>query len=261
MTIYQSPTDLPPPVRNAVIDLIYRLADDDLVIGHRNSEWTGLAPILEADIAFSSIAQDQMGQSAAYYRLLYDLGEPDADANAFLREPSSFRCASLVALDKGDWADSTVRLYLYEAAKSLRIAALRESSYIPLARLAQKMRGEQKYHLMHARMWIDKLGAGTDQSKQNMQRALDKMYPHALGLFEPTEHDEAITAKGISASEGDLCKQWQADVDEALSATGLRVAPQATPVYGGRTGRHPAELAALLEAMQQVYRLDPTAAW
>ncbi len=261
MTIYESPADLPPPTRIAVIDLIYRLADDDLVIGHRNSEWTGLAPILEADIAFSSIAQDQMGQAAAYYRLLHELGEPDADTNAFLRKKEQFRCASLVALDRGDWADSTVRLYLYEAAKSLRIASLRGSSYIPLARLAQKMRGEQKYHLMHAKMWIDKLGAGTDQSRQYMQNALDKMYPYALGLFEPTDQDGMVAAEGIAASEGDLCEQWKADVDGVLSAAGLRTSQHATPVYGGRTGQHPPELATLLDTMQHVYRLDPAAAW
>jgi ring-1,2-phenylacetyl-CoA epoxidase subunit PaaC len=259
--IYETPDDIRGEAREALVDLLYRLADDDLIVGHRNSEWTGLAPILEADIAFSSIAQDQMGQASAYYSMLHDVGEPDPDTNAFLRDPADFRCASIAALDRGDWAFSTVRLYLYEVAKSIRIAALGDSSYRPLANLTRKMRGEQKYHLMHAEMWIKKLGGATDDSRRLMQRALDELYPHALGIFEPTPKDDAIYSAGIAPREADLCREWTGKVRPFLTDAGLVVPDDVEPIYGGRQGRHPPELAALLEAMQKVYRLDPTASW
>jgi len=245
----------------ALVDLLYRLADDDLVIGHRNSEWTGLAPILEADIAFSSIAQDQMGQAAAYYRLLHELGEPDPDGNAFLRDAGQFRCCALVGLERRDWAFSTVRLFLYEVAKGLRIDALCASSYRPLADLAKKLRGEQKYHSMHAEMWIRKLGDATDESHRLMQGALDELYGHGLGMFEPTEADETLAQSGISVRERELRCQWESAVAPVLADAGLEVpeAPQA--IYGGRHGRHPDALKDLLASMQQVFQLDPTAKW
>lgn len=261
MTTYACADEIREEARSAVIDLLYRLADDDLVIGHRNSEWTGLAPILEADIAFSSIAQDQMGQALAYYTLLHELGETDPDSTAFLRRPEQFRCASITALEKGNWAFSTVRLYLYESAKSLRVAVLSDSSYRPLANLVRKVRGEQKYHLMHARMWITKLGNATDESHERMQVALNELYPHALGLFEPTPWDETIASESIGPREAALCDQWCSDAAGVLNESGLKFPDQTKPVYGGRRGRHPEALVTLLDAMQKVYRLDPAASW
>ena len=261
MTPYATANDIEGDARKGVIDLLYRLADDDLFIGHRNSEWTGLAPILEADIAFSSMAQDQMGQAAAYYRLLHDLGEPDPDTNAFLRRPEQFHCASLTVFEKGNWAFSTVRLYLYESAKSLRVAALGQSSYTPLAVFARKVRGEQKYHLMHARMWINKLGDATEESHRLMQTALNELYPHGLGLFEPTQWDKTIVFEGVGPPEDALCQRWRGEVAGVLTESGLSVPHHVDPAYGGRTGSHPPALAALLDAMQKVYRLDPAATW
>lgn len=261
MTQYKSAGDIPGEAKTAVVDLLYRLGDDDLMIGHRHSEWTGLAPILEADIAFSSIAQDQMGQALAYYRLLHELGEPDPDTLAFTRGPDQYRCASLTVLEKGDWAFSTVRQFFYDVAKSLRLAELRDSTYVPLAQLARKLRGEQKYHLMHAQMWVSRLGDATEQSHQRMQGAVDELYGHALGLFEPTELDDAIATCGIGPLEGVLCEKWQNEANKMLADSGLSVPQDPKPVYGGRTGKHPKALEDLLDDMKKVYRLDPTATW
>jgi ring-1,2-phenylacetyl-CoA epoxidase subunit PaaC len=245
----------------ALIDLLFRLADDELVIGHRNSEWTGLGPIIEADIALSSMAQDEIGHAQAYYRLLHDLGRPDPDTLAFLRGPEEFRCASVAALPRGDWAFSITRQFLYDAAESVRLKALAVCSYRPLAELARKIAGEEKYHLLHGRTWVTKLGQGTDESRSRMQTALDAAFPHALGLFEPTKHDRAIAAMGLQPPESALRDRWGDVVEPVLAEAGLTAPSGVEPVYGGRAGRHPPELAELLEAMQKVYRIDPAAKW
>lgn len=247
--------------RPAVIDLLYRLADDDLIIGHRNSEWTGLGPILEADIAFSSMAQDEMGHATAYYRLLHELGEPDPDTLAFGRPANQYRCCSLVALGRGDWAFSLVRQYLYDSAEHERLAALRESSFEPLAGLARKFLAEEKYHRMHGRSWLARLSTATDESRRRMQAALDEAWPHALGMFEPTEHDSALAEAGVTRGEAELGVRWRSVVEKELGAAELQVRADAVPVHGGRRGRHPAALGELLDAMQRVYRLDSQAAW
>jgi len=248
-------------IREAVIDLLYRLADDELIIGHRNSEWTGHGPILEADIAFSSMAQDEMGHAQAYYQMLHELGERDPDTLAFGRKPREFRCAALVSLPKGDWGFSILRQFLYDAAETVRLTAFVESALTTLAQLAVKLRGEEKYHLMHGRTWVLRLGSATDESRRIMQTALDIAYPHAMGLFEPSEYDETLAQAGICPREHELQSQWESAVAPVLREAGLKLPDSASPVYGGRVGRHPAALKELLDGLQLVYNIDPTAKW
>ncbi|MEK6797929.1 MAG: 1,2-phenylacetyl-CoA epoxidase subunit PaaC [Planctomycetota bacterium] len=261
MATYETLSSLTGAIRNAVMDLLYRLADDELMIGHRNSEWTGHAPILEADIAFSSMAQDEIGHSQVYYQMLHELGEPDPDSTAFGRKPREYRCASLVCLPKGDWGFSIVRQFLYDAAETVRLNALASGSLRPLAALAIKLRGEEKYHLMHGRGWMLRLGSATPESKTRMQCALEQAYAHALGLFEPTEADETLAQAGICPHEGELQRQWESAIAPVLSDAGLKIPESAKPAYGGRVGKHPPDLKQLLDGLQLVYNIDPSAKW
>lgn len=262
MNRYESAESLDDLAKTALVDLLFRLADDELIIGHRDSEWTGHAPILEEDIAFSSIAQDEMGHARAYYELLHQLGEADPDTLAFTRSPREFRCASLVSLSNEDWALSLVRQFLYDTAESVRLSALCESTYIPLAQLARKLRGEEKYHLMHGRIWMLRLGQSTDTgANKRMQAALNKAYPHALGLFEPTEFDVVVDRTGICPGEEELCCRWASAIAPVLNEAGLEAGAGVRPVYGGRIGRHPDSLTDLLKNMQLVFNIDPAAKW
>lgn len=262
MTRFDSFDDLNPLTRRAVVDLLYRMADDELIVGHRNSEWTGLAPILEEDIAFSSMAQDEMGHARVYYQMLHELGEAEPDRLAFSRKVRQFRCASLVSLPNDrNWAFCILRQFLYDAAETVRLASLSESSLTPLAQFAVKLRGEEKYHLMHGRVWVLRLGNATEESHERMQSALDFAYPHALGLFEPTEADEPLAQAGICAREEELRRQWESAVAPVLAEAGLALPENVQPVYGGRVGRHQDSLKELLEGMQLVFNIDPSAKW
>ena len=98
----------------ALKDLIFRMADDQLILGHRNSEWTALGPILEEDIAFSSMAQDKLGHSLALYQVLNKLGEAEPDTLAFTREEKDFKCCHLVEYPIGDYAFSLMRHFLFD---------------------------------------------------------------------------------------------------------------------------------------------------
>jgi ring-1,2-phenylacetyl-CoA epoxidase subunit PaaC len=246
--------------RFALKTLLFRLADDEVIIGHRNTEWTGHGPILEADIAFSSMAQDELGHAQVYYSLLHELGEADPDHLAFMREPSDFKCAQLVELPKGDWAFSIARQFLYDAAESARLAALAKSAYTPLAQAARKFAGEEKYHLLHGKTWMIQLGQATAESNARLQAALDEVYPYALGLFETTEVDEAIVAEGLQKPETEIKSDWLAHITPILRETGLTL-PDVAPITGGRRGQHTEHLAALLDDMQLVFRSDPEATW
>ena len=147
------------------------LADDELVIGWRDSEWTGIAPMLEEDVAFSSIAQNEIGHARAVYELLAG-PEGDADALAFDRNPDEYRCAPLVELHLLDWAHAIARRWLYEVADEIRIAALKGDRDEAVAGLAAKIDREEAYHRMHARMWFDRL-----KDEQRFTAALEELRP------------------------------------------------------------------------------------
>jgi ring-1,2-phenylacetyl-CoA epoxidase subunit PaaC len=161
------------------------LADDELIIGWRDSEWTGIAPLLEEDVAFSSIAQNEIGHARAVYELLGD----DADALAFDRQPHEYRCAPLVELHLLDWGRTIARRWLYEVADEIRINALMEWSDARVAGLAAKINREEAYHRMHAEMWRERL-AETPQ----FRRAVDELWPYVLGVLPP-EQREALASR------------------------------------------------------------------
>jgi ring-1,2-phenylacetyl-CoA epoxidase subunit PaaC len=143
-----------------VRERLLEIADDELILGWRNSEWTGIAPFLEEDVAFSSIAQNEIGHARALYELVAAELGTTADELAFDRPPEEYRCSRLVELRLiDDWARTIARHWLYETADELRIAALKESDDAEVAGLAAKIDREEAYHRMHARMWHERLSA------------------------------------------------------------------------------------------------------
>ncbi|MDW8302577.1 MAG: 1,2-phenylacetyl-CoA epoxidase subunit PaaC [Bacteroidia bacterium] len=241
---------------------MFKLADDDLIIGHRNSEWTGLGPILEEDIAFSSMAQDELGHAYAYYKLLENLGLGKPDKLAFMRNEKEMRCCHLVEYPIGDYSFSLTRHFLYVYAKQVRIESLMQSSYGPLAKLARKIKTELQYHQIHGRTWMEKLGRSTEEARLRMQSAINEALPLAYSLFEPHALDAEIVAEKICAPESELEQEWEKRVFEILQNSGFSIPTvDKTQHYGGRNAYHTIHLQPLLDEMTAVYRLDPEAEW
>ncbi len=249
---------------NAAKELLYKMADDQLIIGHRNSEWTGLGPILEEDIAFSSMAQDKIGQSEHLYNLLHELGEAEADTVAFTRNDYQFHCCHLVELPIGEYDFSLMRHFLFDMAESIRFEMLVNSSYEGLAKIARKYKGEVKYHTMHANAWMRNLTvSGNDESRKRMQESLNNTWNLALGIFEPGPHEQVLRDSGIFEGEEALKQHWIKQVSTMLENYGLQLPAENlwNPVYGGRYGKHTDHLQPLLSEMTEVYRIDPSADW
>lgn len=249
--------------QEALKELLYKIADDQLILGHRNSEWTGFGPLLEEDIAFSSMAQDKVGQSYALYQILQQLGEQEPDTVAFMRNANQFHNCQLVELPNGEYDFSLIRHFLFDTAESIRFELLANSSYQPVAELARKIKGEIKYHTLHANTWIKKLGTATDESISRLQKSLDLALPYALGIFEPSPFEAALIADGIFVGENEVQKRWQVKVEEVIAQTQLQLPAWSTlqPVLGGRTGQHTEHLQPLLDEMSEVFKIDPSAEW
>jgi ring-1,2-phenylacetyl-CoA epoxidase subunit PaaC len=162
-----------PVLRRVNAQALLEIADDELVLGWRNSEWTGIAPLLEEDVAFSSIAQNEIGHARALYELAARELGTTADELAFDRSPDEYRCSQLVELRLvPDWAKTIARHYLYEAADAKRLEVLKTSDDPELAGLAAKIDREEVYHRMHAQMWHERL-----KDEPRFTEALEELQP------------------------------------------------------------------------------------
>ncbi len=249
-------------LQQAIQELITKMADDELVIGHRNSEWTGLGPVMEEDIAFSSMAQDKIGHAWALYRILHEsFGGSDPDQFAFLRNAQDFRCCHFVEMPIGSYEFSLMRHFLFDHAETVRYQSLSGSSFTALQHLAGKVKGELKYHTLHADAWVIQLCTAGADSRQRMQSALDNCFQLAGGIFEPGEGEDLLIAEHIYPGEAALYQQWLNNISPVIEKAGLILPALTAPVYGGRKGQHTQYLQQLLEEMGEVFRLDPEATW
>ena len=247
-------------VREALCERLLAMADDELILGHRNSEWTGHAPILEEDIAFSNIAQDEQGHAAVWYGLLGELTGQDVDRLVFFREAAGFRNAQMVELPKGDWAFTMVRQYLFDAAEKVWLLHLLSSEYRPLAEAAAKIRTEELYHFRHSSSWVRRLGLGTEESHRRTQAALDELWGYGLQLFVPLPGEERLVGAGFVPEAADARRAWEIAVTPFLVDSGLRVPKGVKAAAESRT-EHTVHLEPLIAELQEVARLDPEAVW
>ena len=216
---------------NEGVQKIIEMADDELILGWRDSEWTGIAPSLEEDVAFSSIAQNEIGHARALYELAArELGS-DADALAFDRDPSEYRSARLVEQRRMDWAHTIARHFLYETADEIRLAALKDSDHADVAGLAAKMDREEVYHRLHARMWHERL-----QGEPRYEEALRELWPLAVAVLPKDQRPTLAERTG-------------------------RDLPSNTVLQGLERGHHSDELRGLWEEMTMVRRSVPGATW
>jgi ring-1,2-phenylacetyl-CoA epoxidase subunit PaaC len=207
--------------------LLLEIADDELIVGWRDSEWTGIAPTLEEDVAFSSIAQNEIGHARALYELAaVELGS-DADTLAFDRAVEDYRCAPLVELRLLDWAHTIARRYLYEEADRVRLNAVMQSDDAELAGLAAKIDREEVYHRLHAELWAARL-----RDEPRFTAAVEELWPFALGVVDTELRSDLARRVGLPAD---------APVQERTA--------------------HTPELAELLTVMTEVRRSEPGARW
>lgn len=222
------------------------IADDELIIAHRNSEWIGHAPILEEDIAIANIAQDELGHATIWYDLYAELTGADADTLVFQRDAADWRNVQLVELPTGDWAFTMLRQFLFDAYEQHLLRHLQGNEYAPLAEAIAKMQNEELYHYRHSSTWVRYLGLGTAESQQRMQAALDELWSYAAQLFV-----------GETAV---FHQQWREMVSEHLTACGLIIPQNDEPPTLSRLS-HSLHLTTLLADMQVVARREPTAQW
>lgn len=231
------------------------LADDEHLIGQQHTEWIGVAPFLEEDLAFCSIAQDELGHAATLYELL-----GDADRLAFARRTEEYRSCHLVEMPCADWADALVRHWLYDLGEMRRWDALAESSVPQVADTVERIQREEDYHRRHAGALVERmLHSPDDEAADRVAAAIGRLLPLADALWEPVAGEPAAIDDGVAtvASE-ELQAVWRVDVEAVTGRVDWAALPR--PDQAART-RRSAHFAALLDRLTEVIRLDPMATW
>ena len=248
----------------ALFEFLLRMGDNTLILGHRVSEWCGHSPVLEEDIALANTALDMIGQTQLWLGLAGEVEGKGrtADNLAFLRDAWDFRNVLMVELPNGDFGQTLMRQFLYDAWSFVMTDWLKGSSEPRIAAIAEKAQKEVTYHLERSGDTVIGLGDGTEESHSLMQAALDYLYPYVGEMFEKDKVDEALAEAGIAPDPAELRAEYDDIVTRVLSEATLAIPGGAYSHKGGRTGRmHTEHLGHLLSTMQWLQRAYPGATW
>ena len=261
------------PLKQSLIDYTLHLADNALILGHRNSEWTGHGPVLEQDIAISNIALDLIGQARNLYQYAAVTmtaaavaGVPASpivteDLLAYHRDAWDFKSCLLVEQKNGDWAKTILRQFFFSNYQFYLYEKLRSSRNAGLAAIGEKSYKEVVYHLRWSSEWVIRLGDGTEESHARMEKALEDLWKFTGELFKPAPYEQLLANEGIAADLPPLQGQWEERTKEIFAEAGLTLPGGVWMQTGGKEGRHTEELGYVLAEMQFLQRAYPGCEW
>lgn len=247
----------------SLINYTLHLADNALIIGHRNSEWCGHGPILEQDIAISNIALDGIGQARNFYQyaaLLSGNGATE-DSLAYLRDVIDYKNLLITELPNGDWAQTTLRQFLFSSYQYYFYQKLEKSADPKLAAIAEKSLKEVTYHLRWSSEWVIRLGDGTAESHERIVKAVAEIWNYTGELFMPATYEKELAATGIAVDLSVIQPLWQQKVSDVFAEATITIPEKSFAQSGGKEGIHTEQLGYILAEMQFLQRAYPGAEW
>jgi ring-1,2-phenylacetyl-CoA epoxidase subunit PaaC len=253
-----------------LIPYTLHLADNALILGHRNSEWCGHGPVLEQDIAITNISLDLIGQARNFYQWAAELinklnnqltNRATEDSLAYLRNSLEFKNCLLVEQTNGDWAKTILRQFLFSAYQFYLYQELSNSKDERLAAIAEKSLKETTYHLRWSSEWVIRLGDGTEESRQRMLKAVDELWMYTGELFEAADYEQQAANNGTGVFLPDIKSSWEKKIKEVFDEATLQVPSGIIQRTGGKEGRHEEHLGYILEDLQFMQRTYPGSEW
>ncbi len=260
---------------NQLINYVLHLADDSLILGHRNSEWCGQGPVLEQDIAITNISLDLIGQARNFYQyaaalinLPIAIGTTDKpiklateDTLGYLRDNREFKNCLLVEQPNGDWAKTTLRQFLFSTYQYYLYEELQNSNDEQLAAIAEKSLKEVIYHLRWSSEWVIRLGDGTEKSHHRMLNAVDELWMYTGELFSVTDYEAHVTSNGTGVDSTAIKRKWEQKVEEIFRDATLPYPDKVFMQTGGKEGKHTEHLGYILADLQFMQRAYPDSEW
>jgi ring-1,2-phenylacetyl-CoA epoxidase subunit PaaC len=274
ITINNLSTNQPINQSTSLLNYTFHLADNALILGHRNSEWTGHGPILEQDIAISNIALDLIGQARNFYQYAAELMNEHAvpfqpvkdrqvteDDLAYLRDAWDFKNCLLVEQPNGDWAQTILRQFFFSAYQYFFYQQLQQCNNERLAAIAEKSLKETTYHLRWSGDWVIRLGDGTHESRERMLKAIDELWMFTGELFENATYEVVAFENGFGIDATALQSLWQQKVTSVFEEATLPLPQTKAFQTGGKIGVHSEHLGYILAEMQFLQRAYPNSNW
>jgi len=246
-----------------LIQYIYGIADNSLILGQRLGELCGHGPSLETDIATTNIALDLLGQVRSYYQYAAKISGEGAteDSLAFLRLEREYRNVLLVEQPNHDFAYFMARQFLFDVFHLDLLEQLKLSKDLTLSAIAQKSIKEVKYHVRFSSDWIKRLGDGTEESHQKMQQAIHDLWIFTDELFHMTESDRIMAEQGIGVDVSQLKEGYYEKVGQLLKEATLEIPQVEYFQKGGKLGIHSEHMGYLLSDLQYMQRTYPNMTW
>jgi len=263
-------------IQNSKINYTLHLADNALILGHRNSEWCGHGPVLEQDIAITNISLDLIGQARNFYQYAAELtneakasspqgeevgGEVTEDTLAYLRDARDFKNCLLVEQPNGDWAVTILRQFLFGVYQYLLYQRLQTSNDGQLAAIAEKALKEVTYHIRWSSEWVIRLGDGTEESHKKILKAIDDLWMFTGELFKPALYETEVVEDGFGVDVANLKDGWMQKVKNVFGEATLPVPENVWMQSGGKEGMHTEYLGYILADMQFLQRAYPDCEW
>jgi ring-1,2-phenylacetyl-CoA epoxidase subunit PaaC len=246
-----------------LLNYLLHLADNALILGHRNSEWTGHGPILEQDIAISNIALDLIGQARNFYQYAAKLSGNGSteDSFAYLRDTWDFRNCLLAEQENGDWAKTILRQFFFSNYQFYLYQRLQFSTDSTIAAISEKALKEVTYHLRWSSEWVIRLGDGTAESNTRMNNALELLWKFTGELYTPADYETSLSEKGIAADLAGIGENWTSRVTAVFDEATLSIPKNSWKQTGGKQGIHTEFLGYILSEMQFLQRAYPGSTW
>jgi len=261
------------------------LADNALILGQRNAEWCGHGPVLEQDIAITNISLDLIGQARNLFQYAADMynsmssedqqavdyliprlwktfgRELQEDDLAMLRDERQYLNLLITELPNGDWAQTTLRQFLFSAFQYEQYAALQQSEDSRLAGIAEKSLKEVAYHLRWSGEWVIRLGDGTEESHRRIHDALNELWMFTGEMFEAVAFETEATRLLFGADVTAIRERWLEKVKKVFEEATLSLPKSTWAQRGGKEGKHTEYLGYLLPELQFLQRNYPNAIW
>ena len=248
-------------------DLLYKyvlaLGDDALILGQRLSQWAYKGPFLEEDIALSNISLDMFGRANLFLEYAATLkgNGISADDLAFKRNEREFCNHILCEQPNGNFGKTIVRQLFFDSFYLLFLTRLAKSKDSQLAAISQKSLKEVTYHFRHSNQWVIRLGAGTKESHEKLQNAINELWVFTDEFFNMNDIDKIMVKQNIGVDRQVLQVEWDKEINKVLKTATLKRPEKGHIIAGGKEGIHSEHLGHLLSDMQYLQHTYPKAEW
>jgi ring-1,2-phenylacetyl-CoA epoxidase subunit PaaC len=200
--------------------LVHSLAENKKLLGRRYSEWAVGGPTLEAAIALSAMAQDELGHARVLYGLLEELrGLPATGDTDWTVEGWGL---SVVRRPFETWAHLIGAVVFLDAALTTLVEAATTSAFPPLRRRTRKMVEEERYHALYGFHWLERL-ARIAPIRSVLAEWAGRVFTDTMAWFGPPGDLAPLRATGVLNADADgLRERYLQRVRPALEALGLR---------------------------------------